>query len=306
MKKTIVLKNTLFTALRSVVRHPLNKKQKIRALTRFVTWQIRQYIFPKPFIKKFTNNTYLVLGGKIKSGTANIYKGLEEFEEMSFLMHVLKRNDYFVDVGANIGTYTILASAAIGAFSTSIEPVESSFQRLMRNIKINNVTYNVEALNIGIASQRGSLQITTNLDSENYIATKSQENTKKIAVKTLDEVIGNRNPLLIKIDTEGYEGEILRGAKKTLLKDSLLAIIVELMEIHQNRYRDNANSIHKLLVNAGFMAYKYFPFERKLIKHDNIKEFSYMKNAIYIKDIEEVKKRIRLALKFTTNNRCNI
>lgn len=47
--------------------------------------------------------------------TGNIYVGLHEFEDMAFLLHVLRRTDLFVDVGANIGSYTILAGGAAGA-----------------------------------------------------------------------------------------------------------------------------------------------------------------------------------------------
>ena len=47
----------------------------------------------------------------------NYYLGLAEYEEMAFLIHALKKDDVFVDCGANLGLYTILASKVIGANS---------------------------------------------------------------------------------------------------------------------------------------------------------------------------------------------
>ena len=59
--------------------------------------------------------------------TGNIYTGLHEFEDMMFLLHLLRPGDIFVDAGANIGSYTVLASAVVGAKSISFEPVPPLF-----------------------------------------------------------------------------------------------------------------------------------------------------------------------------------
>jgi hypothetical protein len=45
--------------------------------------------------------------------TGNLYVGLHEFEEMAFLLHFLRPGDLFADVGANVGSYTILAAVAV-------------------------------------------------------------------------------------------------------------------------------------------------------------------------------------------------
>ena len=81
--------------------------------------------------------------------TGNIYTGLHEFQEMSFLLHMLRHDDLFVDVGANIGSYTVLASAVIGAKSISIEPIPNAFRNLMQNIILNDIKVRVTAHNMG-------------------------------------------------------------------------------------------------------------------------------------------------------------
>jgi thymidylate synthase len=59
--------------------------------------------------------------------TGNIYAGLHEFEDMAFLLHLLRSEDMFADVGSNIGSYTILASGVVGAKSVAFEPVPSTY-----------------------------------------------------------------------------------------------------------------------------------------------------------------------------------
>ena len=69
--------------------------------------------------------------------TGNIYAGLHEFNDMAFCLHLLRSGDLFVDVGANIGSYTVLASKVAGANSITLEPVPQTFERLKRNVNIN-------------------------------------------------------------------------------------------------------------------------------------------------------------------------
>ena len=54
--------------------------------------------------------------------TGNIYCGLDEFADIAFLMHLLRPGDLFVDIGSNIGTFTVLASAVCGSGAIAVEP----------------------------------------------------------------------------------------------------------------------------------------------------------------------------------------
>ena len=58
--------------------------------------------------------------------TGNIYAGLHEFVDMAFCLHLLRSGDLFVDVGANIGSYTVLASKVAGANSVTLELILKS------------------------------------------------------------------------------------------------------------------------------------------------------------------------------------
>jgi len=101
--------------------------------------------------------------------TGNIYTGLHEFEEMSFVLHFLRKDDVMFDIGANIGSYTILAGAVVGAECFAFEPIPDTFGHLIDNVNINGIYEKVKCYNIGIADKNGILKFTSNLDTCNHV-----------------------------------------------------------------------------------------------------------------------------------------
>ena len=57
----------------------------------------------------FTDRARLLVSRGMYGATQNVYCGLNDFEDMSFVLHYLRQDDIFLDVGANIGAYTVLA-----------------------------------------------------------------------------------------------------------------------------------------------------------------------------------------------------
>ena len=97
-----------------------------------------------------TGNSKLIISKGQTGATGNYYNGLHEFNDMMFILHFLRIDEIFYDIGANIGVYTILASAEIGAKTYSIEPIPDTFNNLASNIIINNIQEKVYQLNVGV------------------------------------------------------------------------------------------------------------------------------------------------------------
>jgi FkbM family methyltransferase len=287
----------LYNLLKLLVTHPLNSSNKTTALLRFLRWQIAARINLYPIVYPFTENSKLIIAKGMTGATGNLYCGLHEFYDMGFLLHFLRDDDVFVDVGANIGSYTILASAEIGAKSISIEPVPLTFCYLKDNIALNNIGNLVEAHNVGLAGSAGSIKFTGNLDTVNHVATNDDKNVIEVQVNTLDCIVNTRNPCLIKIDVEGYESEVLKGACETLINPSLKALIVELNGSGE-RYGYDDDDVHKKIIDSGFSSFEYDPFSRVL---SPIRTYG-NQNTIYIRDIDFVKKRISEARKININD----
>jgi len=287
----------IINLIKSLITHPLNSSNKLKAILRFVRWQLSVRINQFPIVYPFTENSKLLIKKSMTGATGNLYCGLHEFYDMGFLLHLLRDDDVFVDVGANIGSYTILASAEIGAKTISIEPVLSTFCFLKDNIALNNIGDLVEAHNIGLAGTKGSIKFTGTLDTVNHVATNDDKDVIEVQIDTLDNIVNERNPCLIKIDVEGYEYEVLKGASETLMNPSLKALIVELNSSGK-RYGYDDNDVHKKLIDNGFTPFEYNPLSRSL---SPVKTFG-NQNTIYIRDIDFVTHRVSEARKIKVND----
>jgi FkbM family methyltransferase len=190
----------VLNSIKNILHHPLSKDCKLHNILRFVKWQIGSRLVPGPVIFEYVNDAKLLAKPGMTGATGNLYVGLHEFEDMAFLLHMLRPHDLFVDVGANVGSYTILAGAAVGARCLSFEPIPEVYKWLIDNINLNGIRERVEAKNMGLGQKNGVLHFTQTLDTTNHVATENEmllENTLAVPVETLDRAIGNKNPVLI-------------------------------------------------------------------------------------------------------------
>ena len=284
--------NRLLTVIRWIIRQPLNRGNKQKALKRFLQWQLNVRINPYPIILPWVNGVKLIVKRGMTGATGKLYAGLHDFEDMSFLLHLLRDEDMFMDIGSNIGSYTILASGAIRCRSIAIEPIPSTYEHLKNNIAVNRMEDRVEALNIGLGSKHSTLLFTNTQDTVNHVAVDGEKDTTEVSVQTLDGILKSCTcPLLIKIDVEGFETEVLLGGKNTLNNPDLKAVIIELNGSGA-RYGYKDADIHAMFITAGFRPYAYEPFTRQLTE---LNAYSDESNTIYIRDVDFVKNRIRVS-----------
>ena len=217
------------------------------------------------------------------------------FVPITIALHFLRPDDVFADVGANMGSYTILASGVSGARSYSFEPVPSTFERLQANIELNGLTDRVVAINAAVGGQPGELQFTINHDTVNHVATDDDTTpTMAVPVITLDEQLASTPPALMKIDVEGYESEVLRGARALLSHSNLRAIVIELNG-SGGRYGFDEEDIQESLLMYGFRPVRYDPASRTLAALDRFGEY----NTVFCRDRSYVRARLENAPSFT-------
>lgn len=277
--------------------HPLARRRGLpAACARMVRWQLAQRLMPGPMALPFVDGSVLVCERGMAGATGNWYFGLMEPPEMGLTLHLLRDNSLFVDIGSNIGAFTILASAAVGARSVAVEPVPATFARLQRNIAINRVTDRVEIRQLGVSDRPGRLRFSVGLDAMNHVMREDEPGPfVEVAVTTLDALIGDRAPTLIKIDVEGHEEAVLRGASQTLARPDVLAVIMEVC----GAGRTDSNVAGRLIAamaGHGFQPFEYDPFERKLTP------FSGSLNCIFARDAAAVTARCREAPRFNLIN----
>jgi FkbM family methyltransferase len=271
---------SLYHTLRYLLDHPVGRRHKLATLRRFFGWQISSRITPHPVLYPFVGNTKFLVSRGMTGATGNIYVGLHEFTDMGFLLHFLRPGDFFVDIGANVGSYTLLASGVVGANTMSFEPVPSTFRHLVDNVRANHLDALVTCQNLGLGDTNGEIRFTTDSDTINHVATAADTGQQAIVpIGRLDDVLQGQVPLLMKIDVEGYETNVLKGAGQTLESPGLQGIIIELNGSGA-RYGHDERQIHQQLLDLGFGPFVYEPFTRRLQQVDHFGSH----NTIYLRD----------------------
>jgi FkbM family methyltransferase len=275
--------------IQSVISHPLNEGQELRALARFLSWQVRSRL-TSPTTTSFIDDTRLLLWRTGSGATGNIYFGLAEWIEMSFALHLLRPKDLFVDVGANLGSYTVLAAGAAGANVVCFEPIAATRERLVANIAVNNIQHLVEVHSVGIGETSGNKTFSTDMDAMNRIVA-DDEPGESLPIRSLDDVLAGRRPRLIKIDVEGFELDALKGARETLAAPETTALIIEI-------WQEQSSDVLRLLDKSGFKLVNYDPLSRRLVPADKIKQ-----NGIFVRDIDMTEKVVQSSRTYRTLSR---
>ena len=276
--------------IRAINEHPLANKHKLKSYSKFIYFQLSQFFYPKIRKVLFVDNTYLCVKKGMTGATGNIYCGLHEFEDMSFLLHFLTEEDTFVDVGANIGSYTILASGVKKATTVSIEPVPITFEYLKKNVATNGLVNKTKLWNVAAGAKKDIIKFTSEFDTVNHALSNDEKNKQyiKVDVFPLSDILKAENNIrLIKIDVEGFETDVLKGMDLLLKTNDLKAIIIELNG-SGNRYGYDEKKIDEKLKKNNFFPYSYNPFKRILTTLNEISD----KNTIYISDIDFVRQRL--------------
>ena len=289
------MRNAINT-LQIITRHPLNRGREFAAIGRFVRWQVGSRILKAPIACRFGRNSRLLVSTGMTGATQNIYCGLHEFYDMAFVMHALRPGDLFVDVGANVGTYTVLAAEA-GADCVTFEPVPSTFKQLSDNLVLNGLMGQVQAVNAAIGAEEGTIAFSVSHGPTNHVAIANETGeVAQVPVRRLDDCL-ERGPTLIKIDVEGYETLVLKGAAKTLADPDLLGVIME-VNGSGRRYGFTDEAIRETMTNAGFGEYRYSPMERRLSLLGSSKPVD---NVLFVKSPEKLEERLASANPVTIN-----
>jgi FkbM family methyltransferase len=278
---------------------PVTKDNEIKAIYRYVLFNVKNKM-----TRQITFNWIEGLKFIARKGDAgivgNIYFGLYEFEESIFLLHLIKKEDVFIDIGANVGHYSLLMSGVKKCKSIAVEPVPETFKQLVNQVELNNLGELISLLNIGVSDSDGDLFFSTDKGTMNRIVNKNYENLVKVKVSTIDALSESNMPIAIKIDVEGYEKYALMGAQKTLSNHILKVIIVELNESGV-KHGIKDDEIYSEIVKFGFKPFSYDAINRKLTPLDSYNKHKF--NTLFIRDIEYVKERVSCSKKIRIKNK---
>jgi len=195
------------------------------------------------------------------------YFGVYEAGTIFVLKRFLHKGSVFFDVGANIGSISCTVARFVGESGHvyAFEPHPETYKILEYNIRINNLN-NVTTFNVALGSKISKGKIYDKLDMNRGAATLlrsrnvREEEGYEIEITTIDSLIENGllpPPTLIKIDVEGFELEVLKGAEKLLRSDQAPMLCIEYSTLlHQ--YGGNTFDIYKFIKSVnGYSCYKF-------------------------------------------------
>jgi FkbM family methyltransferase len=176
-------------------------------------------------------------------------------EDCEFIQSYLRAGDVYVDVGANIGYLAIVAAKRIGetgrAYAFEADRRMHGFLR--HNVDLNGLS-NIESQHVGVGDghRTVSLGYVAGDDTQTHVLDSTGRDVT--TVKPLDEVLpSDLSVSLLKIDTEGYEAFVLKGAGQVLARTT--AVYIECSAINFARYGYGSEIVLKLLTACGFVLY---------------------------------------------------
>ena len=277
-------------SLPDMVAHPSWAHKPFQPLFRFLYLKLYLLLRPSGLVFNWLGVIKLVLRSGSHGLSGNYYFGLHEYYEMAFCLYYLRQGDIFVDVGSNLGSYSLLAAGFRRVNVIAFEPVLSTYKNLLENIQLNDLQNLVDTRNICLTSRsNASLQfisMTTNRDCANKVVnTIDALNITSVPCATLDQQItGCHSISLMKLDVEGHEVDVLDGARLVFKNSPPCAIIIE----------DKSETIQSFLHLHDYERFIFCPVTRILTIYSITKDLPTMKNSLWINRVclEHVQARL--------------
>ncbi len=193
----------------AVANHPSSRLQKVAIGLRIAARQLHKRVLHRPFWVRW-EGSWLQIPIDATSAASAFYFGRFDFWEFSFLEHFLRPGDHVVDVGANVGVYTLFMAGLVGKGGRVIacEPDPINRDRLSINIQRNGFEQ-VRIVPQAVGERPGTVRFRSGADSVSQV---SSNGDLEVEVTTLDGLCADQSPRFIKVDVEGYETFVVRGA----------------------------------------------------------------------------------------------
>jgi FkbM family methyltransferase len=237
---------TARTVASYVWNHPANADQRTAAVLRMVRYQAGARLLGRRSLARLGERSRLWVDLHRTAAAMVLYANPPDLPEMTVWRQVLRPGQLFIDVGANVGSYTIWA-AELGAEVIALEPAPDTFALLAENIALNG--YPVRAIQAAAGARCGTARFTAGRDADNRL---DPAGATEIRLVTLDSLIGGRLVAGLKVDVEGYELEVLRGCATALAQHRIGLLQLEWNAMSQVALGTDRGPVAELLAGHGY------------------------------------------------------
>jgi FkbM family methyltransferase len=212
------------------------------------------------------------------------FENFGEYSEEESLLYkkFIKEGNTVYDIGANIGSFTLLFSRLVGnngGFVLALEPERHNFYTLCGNVSINNLA-NVHCFQYAMGEKNGAINIPelNHEEIQNHGGISLNQNAKietgyTVTLSTIDLIKLPKACSFMKIDVEGMELDVLKGGKNTILKDR------PYFYVENDREENSENLIKYIKDELGYKVYEHKP------AFFNANNFYGCKEDVFVRDM---------------------
>jgi FkbM family methyltransferase len=241
---------------------PGNRGRRLRVLLRSVLWLVNKKTRRKPWTLAVYDDMKLRCYPDSIIALHVVQRGeFHDWDTAKFITEFLREGDTFVDVGANIGLYT-LPAAAKKVRVVAVEPSARNRGRLEENLALNGLTsVKIEACALG--EIEGEMAF---CDDDALAHVEMTGNGPKVPVRRLEAILPEGEISLLKVDVEGFELAVFHGAEIAMRAGRLPVILFEMNHSYE-RYGVTEAQIFGFLRERGYQIARYEHDARRLVTH---------------------------------------
>lgn len=236
----------------------------------YISWRMQRLFGKEPFA--LLPNGFRCFGSSKFNDFCAMSTHCQDTSNFSVFRHFLKEDGVFVDVGANMGITTLVA-AGTARLSRIIafEPTHKCAEVWHKNVCANGIL-NATLLQCAISDRIGTMEFVAdpsapeynrlnigNAVSRHQDGNRRELNVSKVSVTTLDEVceiLGVEHISLLKIDVEGAEPTVWRGAKGLLRKKAITAVFLEFVPAYFRDMNEDVAAFASDIYDLGYAAFE--------------------------------------------------
>jgi FkbM family methyltransferase len=241
-------------SIQRIARNPYINR--VAAVGRHLDWQRRKVLQAFPTELELSDSVLVAAHGRCGVSALVNAQGLYDFNNMTLLKRLLAPGGVFVDVGANVGAYTLIASEQARATVLAFEPHPATFALLYENLRRNGRA-NVDAVCAAIGEREGVIHISDTPGCPTTHVMDGEGATIEVRSLRLDLELARRGLVAdaIKIDVEGFEYEVLLGMGERLAMTAVVIVEINGLSDRRGTGRD---AIGALLHDAGLEGPLYY------------------------------------------------
>jgi FkbM family methyltransferase len=198
-------------------------------------------------------------------GPGILYYGAWEPEKSELFNHLLQPGDRVVDIGANIGYFTVLFAAAVGDAGRvlAIEPDPDNIRLLRENLRINGLSARTSVVRAAAGPRADKLYlyskggVSNRGDHRTFGVGGSGVRRRSVRMVAVDDCVRNWPSVqTIKMDIQGYESFALQGMQTTLERNAGIALVTEFWPSEMRRAGSDPHDFLRDLSKLGFAAWR--------------------------------------------------